>query len=107
MLSKLRHYIPFCVLINIYNALIKPYLSYGLISWSHASKTHLNKLTILQKRALRLIHFADRNEHAIPLFVKTNVLPLSFLYVQAVSNLMYDINTKQAPSNILNLPYNF
>ena len=68
MLSKLRYYIPFCVLTNIYNGLITPYISYGLISRGHASKTHLNKLIILQKRALRLIHFADRNEHAIPNF---------------------------------------
>ena len=37
-LSKLRHYIPFCVLINIHNALT-PYFSYGLISWGHVSKS--------------------------------------------------------------------
>ena len=96
MLSKLRHYIPYSVLINIYNVFIIPCLSQGLISWGHACKSHLNKLAILQKRALRLIHFADKNEHAIPLFIKTNILPLSFLYVQAISNLMYDINAKQA-----------
>ena len=43
--SPLRHYIPFSTLKKIYNALIQPYLSYGLISWGHAPKAHLDKLT--------------------------------------------------------------
>ena len=43
MLSKLRHYIPYSALTNIYNTLITPYLSYGLISWGHACKSHLYK----------------------------------------------------------------
>ena len=69
MLSRLRHFIPFPTLSNIYNAPTQLYLSYGLISWGRAPKTHLHKLTILQKRALRLINFTARTEHAVPLFV--------------------------------------
>ena len=39
MLSKLRHFLPSSVLVNIYNALITSYLTYGLISWVNACKT--------------------------------------------------------------------
>jgi hypothetical protein len=37
------------------NSLIAPYLTYGIIGWGRACKTHLTKLLILQKRVLHLI----------------------------------------------------
>ena len=42
MLSKLRHFVPSSVLVNIYNALITLYLTYDLISWRNACKTYLD-----------------------------------------------------------------
>ena len=103
LIAKLRHFVPCRILINIYQSLIVPYLTYGLTVWGNASKTYLDKITILQKRALRLIHFADRKEHAIPLFVNAKILPQNFLYYESVCNLMYDVNNNIAPTNILNL----
>ena len=41
LIAKLRHFVPQHTLLNIYGALILPYLSYGLIVWGQASKTHL------------------------------------------------------------------
>ena len=55
LLSKLRHLVPSHTLISIYNSLIAPYLRYGLIVWGQANKFLLDKLSILQKRALRFI----------------------------------------------------
>ena len=80
LLSKLRHFVPFSTLISIYHSLIAPYLRYGLIAWGQASKSQLNKLLVLQKRALRFIHFAKPRDHAIPLFTNTKILPINFLY---------------------------
>ena len=53
LLSKLRHFVPHHTLVNINSSLVTPYLRYGVIAWGQARKTHLNKLLILQKRALR------------------------------------------------------
>ena len=55
MLSKLRHFVPSSVFVNTYNALVTPHSTYGLISWGNACKTYLDKILILQKRALPLI----------------------------------------------------
>ena len=67
-LSKLRHFVPPKTLFGIYNSLIFPYLSYGLVAWGQAAKTHLEKLLTLQKRAVRLINFAPFRSHAVPYF---------------------------------------
>ena len=56
-----------------------------------------------QKKVLRFIFFANRNVHAIPLFIDANILPISFLYFKSVSYLMHDIHTNSAPSKIVNL----
>ena len=96
LIAKLRHFVPQHTLLTIYRALILPYLSYGLIVWGQASKTHLTKILLLQKKVHRFIFFANRNVHAIPLFIDANILPISFL-------LMHDIHTNTAPSKIVNL----
>ena len=102
LIAKLRHFVPQHTLLNIYRALILPYLSYGLIVWGQASKTHLTKILLLQKKVIRFIFFANRKVHAIPLFIDANILPISFLYFKSVSYLMHDIHTNSAPSKIVN-----
>ena len=73
------------------------------LNFRQSSKTHLNKILILQKRALRVIYFADRRVHAIPLFIDAKVLLLSFLYYESVPSLMHDMSNNNAPLNILKL----
>lgn len=72
MISKLGHFVPKHTLLNIYKSLINPYLSYCLVIRSRTSKSNWNDILVLQKRVLRFIHFSDKREHAIPLFVSTN-----------------------------------
>ena len=103
VIAKPRHFVPSSVLTNIYKSLILPYLTYGLVAWGNASKNYLNKIVVLQKRVLRLIYFVDRKERAIPLFVNAKILPITFLYYEAVCQLMFDIHKDSAPSNITKL----
>ena len=46
--------------------------------------SRLARPLILQKRALRLRYIADCHDHAIPLFLKANVVPITFLYYESV-----------------------
>ena len=79
IVAKLRHSIPLRPLLNIYQALINPYLYYGICAWGSAPKTYLNKILLIKKRALRLIYFTDYKQHAVPFFLKSKVFPLSFI----------------------------
>ena len=49
------------------------------------------------------MYFADRRDHAIPLFLETNVLLITFLYYESVSILMHNINNDKAPANMSNV----
>ena len=88
LISKLRHCISRHILLYIYQKLIHPYLNYGLAAWGQASKTSLIKILILQKEVLRMMYFMDVREHAIPLFVDADILPVTFMYYKAVASLL-------------------
>ena len=103
LLAKLRHSVPRTTLLNIYRSLILPYVSYGLTVWGLASKCYINKILILQKRALRFIYFSQLKEHAVPLFIEADSLPVNFLHYEAVCCRMHDIQNEIAPKNILDL----
>jgi hypothetical protein len=89
ILARLHHFIPLSALLNIYNTLIYTFLSYGLCVWGQASKTHLNKIFILQKRDLCLMYFMSYRAHTIPAFVSSKIIPLNMLYFKSCS---YDLN---------------
>ena len=50
-----------------------------------------------------MMYFTDVREHAIPLFIDADILPVSFMYYKTVANLMHDINNNNSPTNLLNL----
>ena len=95
-----RHFVPRTTLLNCYQSLILPYLTYGLAAWGQAAKTHLQKILVLQKRVLRLMYFSEPRAHAVPLFISSKILPLQMLYAEKVSSIMFDVSCMNAPSNI-------
>ena len=85
---------------------VKRYTSIYLtasLARGQASKTHIEKILILQKRAVRLIYFLPFRTHAIPYFAQSNILPITMLYFKLASVLMLDITTNSTPQNICNL----
>ena len=50
VVARLRHFVPRTTLLNIYQSLILPHLTYGLAAWGQAAKTHFKKILVLQKR---------------------------------------------------------
>ena len=67
--------------------------------WRQASKKYTNKL----KRALRLIYFAQKQTHAIPFFIETNMSPINILYFEEIANLMHNVVNNKVPKNLSKL----
>ena len=61
MLAKIRTYIDFNTAITVYKTMILPIFEYGDIAYDRADAKSLNKLQILQNRALRIC--INRNVH--------------------------------------------
>ena len=65
VVARLRHFVPRTTLLNTYQSLILPYLTYGLAAWGQPAKTHLQKILVLQKRVLCLMYFSEPRAHAV------------------------------------------
>ena len=76
MLSKVRHHVNKPTLRSIYYAIFHSYLSYGCLSWGHNNHS-LKKILTLQKKALRLMNFAQRNSPSSPLFKDDRILKVN------------------------------
>ena len=59
LLYKAKYYLPSKSLLTLYYALIYPYLTYCNLIWTSTFVTNLQRIYLLQKRAVRTISKAD------------------------------------------------
>ena len=76
IIYKLRHYVPLSTLKSVYFSLFHSQLQYSLLNWGRATKTHLHKLEILQKKIIRACYFRPRFQHSILLYSKLGFVKL-------------------------------
>jgi hypothetical protein len=68
LLNRSKHFLTKYALRLLYFAIVHSHLMNCPIILSIASKTHLNSLFVLQKKAIRILYGAPRNAHTAPLF---------------------------------------
>ena len=72
-LFKMRNYVSCKILTSIYFAVLNSYLSYCCLVWYQNCST-IQRIVILQKKAIRIINFKPRNFHTIHLFKQSTIL---------------------------------
>ena len=91
IIKKVCNTLPKSSCILLYKALILPYLSYCHVIWGCASRTRLQRLNLLQKRAIRVITHTHYRAHTEPLFLSCKLLPFFNLYDYYCLILLYKI----------------
>ena len=87
----------------IYNSLVHPYLSYGNLLWGNSYKKYINKLEILQKKAIRCMSKATYNEHSSPLFKRNKITKFKDIHSSQLGQLMYDFVNNNLPPPLMDL----
>ena len=113
ILSRLKNVLPENILLNIYNALIVPHLTYGITAWGNATKSLFSRLIVLQKKSLRIISNSKYNSHTNPLFQKYNLVKVHDLYSINCTKIYYlkkisdmpEYHSNQLPSVSIINPY--
>ena len=62
ILYKIKNVLPPSTLLCVYYSLVHTHLSYGIIIWKSTYKLHLEKLSLLQNKALQAVGGAEWNE---------------------------------------------
>ena len=103
ILQKLRGIVDFQTLIKLYYSFIHAYLVNGLTTWGSTNITTLNHLTLLQKRAVRVITNSKKLDHTGPLFIKCNILAFKKLCQYAVCTHMFKAHHGILPFILANM----
>ena len=97
LLSKIRHYVNEKLLVNLYYALLYPFLTYGVVAWGHTYSSTLQPIFVLQKRIVRIITFSDYRDHSNPLFKRLNILKFFDLIYLHTAIFMHDYASDKLP----------
>jgi hypothetical protein len=102
-LNSSKHILQQSHMKTLYYSLVHPYLNYGCLLWGNTHKTYINKLEIVQRKAIRAITKSNYNAATSPLFKNTNILKLSDVYNTQISTFMYDYSKSDLPSPLLQI----
>ena len=84
IIAKLRHFLTLSQMRQLYYSIIYPYISYAILAWGSAYKSHIKKIKTKQNHAIRLIFFARTlgklTDSALPLFNLPGVLTVNNVY---------------------------
>ena len=102
LLSRIKSYIPLDYRIIYYKAYIQPHLDYCNVIWGNSKKANLNNLTILQKRACRII-LGDQYSTFKEAMKQINILSIHGRIFLQKAKFMFRVSRKTNPSYINNM----
>ena len=94
IMNKLKHIFPHQILRTLYNSLIHPHLIYGLYIWGFSAK----RLTILQKKVVRILARRPYISHTTSIFKDLKILKLKDQYSIQLYKLYHKNTNNLLPS---------
>ena len=103
LLYKLKSVYPITILKSIYNTLVLPRINYCILSWG----SQIDRIHLLQKRAIRNISKSNFGAHTEPLFKEYNLLKVQDIYYIAVLKFYFKLVNNHIPHYFNNLTPQF
>ena len=97
ILKKVSSILNYESLLVLYRSLITPYLQYCTIIWGNAASVHLQRVLLLQKRAVRIVNGLGYRDHTASFFARDGILRISDLYTLACSVFLYKVKNTLFP----------
>ena len=97
VMSKIRHYLPKTVLLNLYFAVIHSQLLYGIAVWGSTYRTLIKKITNITKQGDENDRRAYWNSKVSDIYLKHKILAVQNLYLFEVGKLMYRFHNNRLP----------
>ncbi len=94
ILNRLKGTFPQHTLLTIYNSLFLSHVNYGMLLWG----TKLEKITLMQKKAIRIISQANYTEHTEPLMKTLGLLKICDIFNLKLLKFVYNLSYELLPS---------
>jgi hypothetical protein len=103
LLNRSKNFLTKNALRMLYFATVHSHLMYCPIITSICSKTNMNKLFVLQKKAVHIITGSKVNDHTPPLFIEQAIMPLDMIIKQAKLKFMHSVKFNYCPKSFINV----
>ena len=100
---KLKHFLPCSVLKTLYHCFLLPFCTYGILVWG----SNTSRLSILQKKALRIITNSKYNSHTNPLFKSTQFLKVADIFKLQALKFYFQHCHNQLPFFLQQIPFSY
>ena len=100
ILNRSKFFLNKQTMLLLYNALILPYISYCCLVWGFTFPTYVNKIEILQKRAIRMIDYQHRLAHSDPIFLSLKIIKVRDIAKQQLITVMHRKLNGSLPSDL-------
>ena len=100
IIYKLKNAVPSNILFMIYNALLMSHLNYGLLAWGTAPKLYVDRILLIQKRALRSVFSLNFRSHTTNVFFVNKTLKIHDLYLFQLGILMFQTHESKLPISL-------
>ena len=97
VINKLKYFLPSCTLVTLYHTLLLPYINYAIIAWGCAIQSQINRILLLQKKALRVIFQTQYRSHTDILFYENNILKVKDIYFFQLGQFMFKLSKGDLP----------
>ena len=88
-IKRIRHLIPFNILINVYDSLVQPHFNYCSVVWGNCGSGLSEKLQKLQNRAARILMHASYDSNIDELFRALGMRKLKYQRSESAAVMMY------------------
>ena len=102
ILAKMKSKFNKKTLLLLYSTLILPYLNYCSEIWGNTYESHLKKICLLQKKAIRIISGLKPLDHCSESFADLGCLKFPDIVLLKSCIIVYKASNKSLPANILN-----
>jgi hypothetical protein len=102
ILNRVKHLISSVSLRRLYFSLIHSHLLYCINILGCTSLANINRILLLQKKAIRIIYNSHYNAHTTPLFLENKILPFDKLIKLHRLLFMHSIAYDYAPTTFAN-----
>ena len=105
IMYKIRPFVNKKTMIMLYYSLLFSHLNYAIEVWGSTQNIYLNRILILQKRAVRLISFCDRRREDFsfpssdPLFYNLHIHKIQDIFVLRIAKFIFNCLNKITPLN--------
>ena len=89
ILSKLRDFVTYDILTQLYYSLMYLFLAYSLVVWGNTCSTTLKPIVTLQKHALHIITFSKQYPQSSPIFAQLGLIKFMDLVTMQTAVFMF------------------